>query len=137
MSLAGVTVPAQADELSEVPTAVVVAEALQYVPGGMKLPQGQNIEVEMTQGTALLFANADPLAPHTLTSVDWDLVNDRPWFDTGGGESTQPGGSSYVEGIETMPVGRYQFQCRVHSSTMRGWLNVVPRSAVLQGGGVL
>jgi plastocyanin len=136
MSLVGVTVPAQADELSEVPTAVVVAEAFQYVPGGMRLPQGQNVEVQLTQGTALLFVNADPLAPHTLTSVDRD-VDDKPWFDSDGGDSTQPGSYTEVEGVEKLALGRYQFQCLVHTSSMRGWLNVVPGPAVSQGGGVL
>lgn len=107
--------PAGADPT---PTAVVSAAGVQYVP--------KDMDITVQQGTTVLFVNLDPIAPHTLSSVYEDPDGVR-LFETGGGRSTQPGQYSYVDGVERLPLGRYEFQCLVHSQAMRGWLNVVPR----------
>lgn len=109
-------------------TGVVVTAADSYDPGGMKLPLGIDHPAQVVQGTRLLYVNADVDGPHTLTAMGLD-ESKRPLFDTGNGDSTQPGQYSYVEGVERLPVGSYQFQCRLHTTTMQGWLEVVPPPA--------
>jgi plastocyanin len=105
---------------------VVVAAAAGYHPANQSAVDSANDpQITVQQGTNILFFNADPIAPHTLSAIADEFGNYA--FDTG--EPTAMGKWSFVEGVENLAPGRYQFQCKLHTSLMHGWITVVPQSA--------
>ncbi|MFN2614825.1 MAG: hypothetical protein ABR552_08445 [Actinomycetota bacterium] len=91
------------------------------------------IELHVKAGSTLLFVNTDVVgADHGVKSADC--------FATGGGikpcdfgethvfraEEVNPGFTSPVTGVESLPTGTYDFYCPIHPSLMFGTLHVDP-----------
>lgn len=107
-----------------VPSAVVAAAGVQYHVVGTKPVEDGDAHVTVTQGTTILFVNADPIAPHTLSAVPDEF--DHYAFDSNDGEPTAPGKYATVDGMESLAPGTYRFQCKVHTNLMNGEITVVP-----------
>ena len=110
-ALIGVTSPARAT-----PATVVTAAYYTFWPGDVRWPE---LQLHMTQGSTLVFANLGTEAPHNLTEF-----RDPPRFSSG--EPLDPGKTAVVQGAETLPPGAYPFVCRVHPDLMNGLLVVDP-----------
>jgi len=91
-------------------------------------------ELHITQGSRLLFVNADTFALHDIVAVhaygETPLFANQTVFPSGdpdiGGMNF--GQASFVEGVETLPAGhRYAFICGVHGDLMSGFLYVDPQ----------
>jgi plastocyanin len=128
--LGGLLLPAARAAATAVPGSVVVAFLTDYHTVSTD-PLDEDVEVQVTQGQTLLFANADPIAPHTLSAVPDQYGNYL--FDSNGGEANAPGSAATVDGVESLPPGRYEFQCKFHTSLMQGWLTVVPSGSLPAG----
>jgi plastocyanin len=102
----------------------LTAVAFTFVPGD---DDTSAAPLRVVQGSTLVFANADVLAPHTVTSVA-TTANGTPLFSSGA--PTPAGATSTVAGVAALAPGQYLFYCRVHTQ-MRGVLRVlsVPAAA--------
>lgn len=119
MALAA-AVPARPAPAAAPPVAVVVAEYYRYVPGDSTGTVPVAAPVVVARGGRVVFANADPAAPHTLTGVGSD---GGYLFDTGPVE-VQPGEVREVDGVPALEPGTYDFFCKLHSWMMQGRLEV-------------
>lgn len=111
------------------PVAVVTTAGFTFVPGDEREPFATTLEVPA--GARLLFANADGLAPHSVTAEATD-PGGRPLFDSG--EPADAGSAVWVRGVERLAPGAYRFSCRAHTA-MLGSLRVHPPGAPAGLGG--
>ena len=106
------------------PAGLVVAHQYRYVPGDTSGNVPVDLPLRLQQGARLLFTNADPAAPHTLTAVP---EGETYRFDTP--IEVQPGETREVEGISSLDPGTYTFFCKLHTWLMQGQLEIVPAVA--------
>lgn len=105
------------------PATVVTAAYMTFIPGDRGV-MPQPVEVRIAQGGSLSFANADPFAPHTLSSTE--QPDGTFLFDSGRLNMSEV---KPVVGVEDLAPGKYRFICRVHSHLMSGTLVVEPGTA--------
>lgn len=102
------------------PATVVTVAYMTFVPGDRGV-MPEPVDVRVSQGGSVVFANSDPGAPHTFSSTPRE--DGVFLFDTG---SLNFGEAQQVAGIEALAPGTYPFVCRIHMDLMGGRLVVEP-----------
>lgn len=111
------------------------AAVIAAVPGNSSAPY---LPTAAPAGTALTYANLDPLQPHNVVSVAQGKVTRSYCTATQTTQGTCPlfatgkttagiafGGTAPIVGSGSLPAGSYEFFCGLHPGVQRGTLTVV------------